>query len=90
MAAARFLVEGRVQGVFFRAGTREQALALSLSGHARNLVDGRVEVFAVGDAQAVEALAQWLEDGPPRARVDSVWREDVAMPEVAVTGFDVL
>ena len=74
MAAARFLVSGRVQGVYFRASTREQAQRLQLSGHARNLDDGRVEVLAFGAAQAIEALAQWLEDGPPAARVAAVGR----------------
>lgn len=88
MAAARFLVEGLVQGVFFRAGTRGEALALGLSGHARNLADGRVEVFAVGEPQAIEALAQWLEDGPPRARVDAVVREDVQAP-AGLEGFSI-
>ncbi len=81
-AAARFLISGRVQGVFFRAATREQALLLGLSGHARNLEDGRVEVVAMGGAQAVEALAQWLEDGPPAARVESVERLACAGPVV--------
>ena len=76
MAAARFLVEGRVQGVFFRAGTRAQALALGLSGHARNLDDGRVEVQAAGSADAIDALAGWLAHGPPLARVSAVTRED--------------
>ncbi len=89
MAAARFLVEGRVQGVCFRAGTREQALALGLAGHARNLADGRVEVLAAGDAHAIEALAQWLEDGPPQARVDAVRREDVAEPDTRSAAFEV-
>ena len=89
MAAARFVVEGRVQGVFFRAGTREQALALGLAGHARNLADGRVEVLAVGDGHAIEALAQWLEDGPPQARVDLVSREDVAEPEMPSVAFEI-
>lgn len=70
----RFLVSGHVQGVHFRAATRQQALGLHLSGYARNLDDGRVEVLAAGDAQAVEALAQWLEDGPPAARVAGVER----------------
>lgn len=74
VAAERFLVEGRVQGVFFRAGTREQAQRLGLRGHARNLEDGRVEVLAVGDAASVERLAQWLRRGPPRARVDRIER----------------
>ena len=56
MSTARFLISGRVQGVFFRASTREQALALGLSGVARNLADGRVEVIACGDRQAIDTL----------------------------------
>ena len=78
MAAARFFVSGRVQGVAFRAHTRVQALALGLRGHARNLADGRVEVLAVGDADAIERLAQWLQQGPPLAQVDDVLRESIA------------
>lgn len=74
MAAARFLVSGRVQGVFFRASTREQAQHLGLCGHARNLPDGRVEVLAAGEADAIDALARWLQHGPPQARVDAVQR----------------
>ena len=77
MAAARFLVSGRVQGVGFRAYTRAQANALDLRGYARNLADGRVEVLAVGDAAAIERLAEWLQHGPPLARVDAVVREAV-------------
>ena len=83
MAAARFLVSGRVQGVAFRAYTRAQANALELRGHARNLADGRVEVLAVGDAAAIERLAEWLQHGPPLARVEAVVREAVdAAPEL--------
>lgn len=74
MAAARFLVAGRVQGVSFRAGTREQALRLGLRGHARNLSDGRVEVVAAGEPAAIDALAAWLRRGPPLARVEAVDR----------------
>ena len=77
MAAARFFVSGRVQGVAFRAYTRAQANALDLRGYARNLSDGRVEVLAVGDAAAIERLAEWLQHGPPLARVDAVVREAV-------------
>lgn len=80
MAAARFLVSGRVQGVFFRASTREQARRLGLSGSARNLADGRVEVIADGDAAAIEALAGWLRHGPPQARVEAVERSDWQTP----------
>ena len=74
MAAARFFVGGRVQGVFFRASARGQALELELRGYARNLHDGRVEVLAVGDVQALEHFAEWLGHGPPHARVESLER----------------
>ncbi len=77
MKAARFLVSGRVQGVFFRASTRERALALGLRGSARNLADGRVEVIAAGDTHALETLAEWLCAGPPLARVDRVERTPI-------------
>ncbi len=73
--AARFLVSGRVQGVYFRGATREQALALGIGGHARNLPDGRVEVVAAGTPEALTQLDQWLHEGPPAARVDEVQRE---------------
>ncbi|MEJ1096866.1 MULTISPECIES: acylphosphatase [unclassified Pseudoxanthomonas] len=81
MAAVRFLISGKVQGVFFRASARERALDLGLSGRATNLPDGRVEVIAEGDASALDALETWLKHGPPRARVDrmerSVWEGPV-------------
>lgn len=72
MAAQCFLISGRVQGVFFRASTRNEALRLGLTGHARNLADGRVEVLAVGDAAAIETLGKWLWRGPPAAHVTHV------------------
>ena len=72
--AARFIISGRVQGVFFRASTREQAQRLGLRGHACNLHDGRVEVLAVGADDAIQQLEQWLHHGPPSARVDHVER----------------
>lgn len=68
----RFLVSGRVQGVWFRAGTREQAVSLGLDGVARNLDDGRVEVIAAGPAGALERLHAWLQRGTPQARVEAV------------------
>ncbi|HEX5488334.1 MAG TPA: acylphosphatase [Rhodanobacteraceae bacterium] len=85
MACARFLVTGRVQGVFFRASTREQALRLGLTGSARNLADGSVEVIASGDDAALAELERWLQQGPPSARVERVRRE--ALPEQALRGF---
>ncbi|TAL91535.1 MAG: acylphosphatase [Rhodanobacter sp.] len=77
MPTARFIVSGRVQGVFFRASTRERALGLGLTGHAKNLDDGRVEVLASGSADALEVLEQWLQQGPPVARVEQVFRENL-------------
>lgn len=74
MIAQRFLVSGQVQGVFYRASTRERARQLGLRGHAINLPDGRVEVFAAGDADAIESLAGWLREGPSGAQVEHVER----------------
>jgi acylphosphatase len=85
MTTVRFLVSGRVQGVFYRASTREQALALGLAGHAKNLADGRVEVLASGSADALDALEQWLHQGPSGAEVSRVFRE--AMAEQDLFGF---
>ncbi len=75
-AAVRFVVSGKVQGVFFRASTRAEAQRLGLCGYAKNLADGRVEVLAVGTDNALEQLAQWLHHGPPQARVDGLERHD--------------
>lgn len=90
MAAARMRIEGRVQGVGFRAATRAQALALGLRGHARNLADGSVEVLAVGGASAVDALERWLRAGPPLARVDRLVRADLEQAPAASEGFGIL
>lgn len=85
MACTRFLVSGRVQGVFFRASTREQALRLGLCGYAKNRADGRVEVVVSGSDEAVAELEGWLHQGPAAARVQSVERE--AMPDQTLHGF---
>ncbi len=73
----RYLVAGRVQGVFFRAGTQQTARALGLTGWVRNLADGRVELVACGEAAQLAALERWLWQGPPHARVESVTASDV-------------
>lgn len=87
-ACAKFIVRGRVQGVFFRASTRQEALRLGLTGYAMNLADGSVEVLACGNVDALAALERWLHDGPPAARVESVVRQasDAATPASFVTG----
>jgi acylphosphatase len=68
----RFIVTGRVQGVYFRHSTRAEADRCGVGGVARNLSDGSVEVIVHGAAGAVEHLHQWLHRGPPSARVDAV------------------
>jgi acylphosphatase len=68
----RFWVSGRVQGVFFRASTQDKALALGLTGRARNLRDGRVEVIVQGDPRRIDVLHEWLWEGPSSARVEDV------------------
>jgi len=68
----KFMISGRVQGVFFRASTRDVAEPLGLTGHAINLDDGRVEVLACGDESSVASLERWLHQGPPGAKVESV------------------
>lgn len=72
MIRRQFTVYGKVQGVWFRASTREQALALGLSGYAANLADGSVQVLAQGDPFALDRLEQWLHRGPALAKVSCV------------------
>ena len=86
-AAARFLVSGRVQGVFFRASTRTEAQRLGLRGVARNLADGNVEVLAAGEAAALDDLEAWLRRGPPQARVEALVRQDLDPAQVPGGGF---
>lgn len=88
MKAARFFVGGKVQGVWFRASTREQAVVLELRGFACNLPDGRVEVLAIGDDDAVEQLAQWLRYGPAQARVDELERME-AEDDPGIADFEI-
>lgn len=89
MKAARFIVRGRVQGVFFRASAREHATALRLDGHARNLGDGSVEVVVQGDPAAIDRMETWLHDGPPSAEVTELYREDLGVHDV-LPGFRVV
>jgi acylphosphatase len=89
MTAARFIVRGKVQGVWFRASTRDEAVALGLRGHASNLSNGDVEVLAAGEGEAIEQLAAWLQHGPPMARVDDVQRFTADPADAAMHGFEV-
>jgi acylphosphatase len=77
LIARRCLVAGRVQGVFYRASARARATTLGVTGFARNLPDGRVEILACGDTAAVDALCQWLWQGSPASSVTAVEIEEV-------------
>jgi len=77
----RCRVAGRVQGVFFRASAREVAQRLGLTGYARNLPDGQVEVLICGDRTAVAEMREWLRVGPRQAEVTGVACEAVPYQE---------
>lgn len=75
---AHVLISGRVQGVFFRAYTVDEAAAAGVAGWVRNTSDGRVEAVFEGAQSAVEAVIAWCRKGPPAARVSGVevvWEE---------------
>ena len=83
----RILVQGKVQGVFFRDTTLRRAEALGVAGWVTNRSDGAVEVVAEGEPGAVESLLDFCRDGPPSAEV-----ADVAVSEEqpeGLSGFDV-
>jgi acylphosphatase len=82
----RFLVSGRVQGVYFRHSARLEAHRLGLRGFARNLPDGSVEVLAHGASSALEELKAWLHRGPAQARVERV--EEIAAAADGSTNAD--
>ena len=67
-----FLIEGRVQGVLFRESTRRAAQPLGITGYAKNMQDGSVQVLACGEPGALDRLAEWLKQGPSMAQVDRV------------------
>ena len=68
----RVWIKGRVQGVFFRAYTRDAAVGEGVTGWVRNLPDGRVEAVFEGDADKVRRMVAWCHEGSPLGRVDHV------------------
>ncbi len=69
---AHVFVEGRVQGVFFRANTREEANLLGLTGWVKNCWDGRVEAVFEGEREKIEKVISWCKKGPPGSLVKNV------------------
>jgi acylphosphatase len=86
MHAVRVTVEGRVQGVGYRAHARAQGERLGLSGWVRNLDNGDVEAVAQGDREVVDAFVRWCHQGSPAAHVTAVRVEEVA-EDVGLRGF---
>jgi acylphosphatase len=78
--AKRLMIEGRVQGVGYRASFAGRAVALGFSGWVRNRRDGSVEACVHGEVAAIEAIILWARRGPPAARVSNVTVEDAVEP----------
>ena len=74
MTRVHLVIHGRVQGVYYRATTQEEAQRLTLNGWVRNRSDGTVELVAEGPVEQVQALVEWCNRGPDLARVDRVDR----------------
>jgi acylphosphatase len=74
--AKRFFISGRVQGVGFRFFVEREAAKLGVGGYVRNLFDGRVEVYAIGTVEQLEAMKSALRRGPSMAAVDRVEEHD--------------
>lgn len=74
----KFTIFGKVQGVGFRWSVQRKAKELGISGYAKNLADGSVEVMAYGDCEKVEALGKWLDEGGPKpSEITNVERSEV-------------
>jgi acylphosphatase len=85
---AHLLISGRVQGVFFRARTQEEAQKRNLTGWVRNLYDGRVEAVFEGEEAVVKSMISWCQYGPPHAVVSEVSVE-IEEPKGEFTRFDI-
>jgi len=72
LVGANIYVKGIVQGVFYRAYTRDKARTLGLKGWVKNLPDGRVQIYVEGEEEKVEKLIEWCKIGPPHAVVEEV------------------
>ena len=81
-------ISGRVQGVWFRAWTREQAMSLGLKGWVRNCIDGSVEARFEGSDETVTEMLRRCHDGPDSALVERVERKESAACEACI-GFEI-
>jgi acylphosphatase len=70
-------ISGKVQGVYFRVSSQQQAIDYGLSGYAKNLANGDVEVFLSGEQENVDKMLAWLKHGPEQAQVTKMQQKQV-------------
>jgi len=85
MICVRYQISGRVQGVFYRGSTQSQAQSLGITGYARNLSNGQVEVLACGEETQVAQLKEWLWHGPRLAEVTDIQVETIKLTTIPST-----
>jgi acylphosphatase len=73
------IVSGKVQGVFYRQGTKEKAIASGIKGEVSNMRDETVHIVATGTAEQLEQLIEWCRHGPSRAKVTNVIVEEMSL-----------
>lgn len=88
MKYKRIIVSGRVQGVCYRAYTKDNAIRLGISGYVRNMEDGRVEIFCK-DSNRMEEFVILLKKGSPWSRVDEIHIQSEEYNQEEITGFDI-
>ncbi len=86
----RLIIEGRVQGVWFRDSTRRQALDLGVYGWVRNRPEGTVELLAEGPEDGVTNLIAWCHSGPSAAKVTQVHEEPAGEWTGEYDSFDII
>ncbi len=88
LKAVHVVVSGMVQGVYFRASTRQVAAGMGLTGWVRNRHDGAVEAVIQGSPPAVDAMVDWCRNGPPHARVDTLDCDEIGVDR-SLAGFGI-
>lgn len=81
------IIRGKVQGVFFRQSSKDEAIRLGITGFVTNQEDGSVKMVATGDEEQLIALTHWCKTGPPKARVSEIEKKELALQ--FFTGFTI-
>ncbi len=78
MATLHLIIQGKVQGVFYRVSARKKAIEIGISGWIKNTPEHHVEVMARGTEAQLQQFIEWCKQGPPKARVDNIITEKAA------------